>query len=418
MTNLGQFPNASFAPVNSEFRHSSSNGSYGMTFLVINITAGSLTEWRSVLGIDSGEFGKFGGTGAPPKAYRPRKEWADLIFTTNESLIMSTSLCYASYDSANLDIKAFGGHTNRTEPSPTYDVQSQSYNYSMVRRQLGQTPFGSQSLTPDDRGVLSISKRDSWLPGQGDDAKSNWLLNAVTLSFNVDPADAVNYLTASSASTNITTYLYDANSFSNAWSGFSRFSTDPSITALFQEIIQAYVGKHDIAFALQSILTVFSGMIYYDQLQRFNSPSQIQTTPFIVINRPHSKRGLVAVTIVLTFHLLLMSVILSLHQSKAALSTINNAWQTVAQIIRGDSLKLVHMAALATDSEVERKVTQERWTHRLVGLKLGNRSQRVRLVYRDAPSGLAKLMKNAPYKRKKLTARRRHSQVCLAKDVN
>ncbi|KAL8716636.1 MAG: hypothetical protein Q9225_006047 [Loekoesia sp. 1 TL-2023] len=399
MTYLGQFSNASSAPVQSEYRQASSSGQYGMAFLVVNVTAGSPREWKQVLGIDGGEFGEFGGTGAQPKAYRGRGEWADLLFTMNGSMVMSASLCYASYDSAILDITAFGGDLNRTEPSPVYEVNSQNYDYSSIRQQFGQILPGAEPLTIEDRGIFWISKRDSWLPGSGDYANCSWILQAVALTLNgdYDPADTVDYLTASSVSNNVTAYMYDEDSTSSEWNGILRFSPDRSVTALFQQILQA---NGNIAFALQSILTIFTSITYYDQLQRFNSPNQIQTTPFIIVNRPRSIQGLVAVTTVFGIHLLLMSMILYLFLSRSVLSTVGNAWQTLAQIMRGDALKLVQIAALATDSTVEEKVKQERWAKRLVGVRSTGRSRSVQLVDRDVPSGRA-MMKNAsPRKRK------------------
>ncbi|KAL8697513.1 MAG: hypothetical protein Q9224_002273 [Gallowayella concinna] len=396
---LGRFSNASFAPIHSEFRQASSNGSYGMAFLVINITTGSLLEWQAVLGTDADEFGTFGGTGAQPKAYRGRKEWADLLFTANESLVMSATLCHAAYDSAVLDVAASGGQSNRTEPTPRYSIHSKSNDYTTIRHQLGQKSHGPQPLTPEDRGILSISKRESWLPGQGDYPRSSWLADAVTLTLHGDPSYSFDYISASSSTENITANLYDASSSIYAWKGETRLSPDPSITALFQEILNS---RGDIAFALQSILTVFTGMVYYDQLERFNSPNEITTTPFIIISRPQSIRGITAVTVVLSIHLILMSVILHIFLSKTSLSTIGNSWQTLAQIARGDALELVNVAALSTDSAVEERVKQQRWKNRLVGLRLNKKSRKVKLVYRDSPSGLAKMMKNEPKKRRKV----------------
>ncbi|KAI4126852.1 MAG: hypothetical protein LQ338_003525 [Usnochroma carphineum] len=415
MSYLGQFPNSSFAPLQSELRQITSNSSYGMVFLVVNVTAGSPNEWRQVLGTDGGEYGTFGGTGAQPKAYRGHGEWADLLFTTNESTVMSASLCYASYDSAVLNITALGGDTNRTEPFPIYDVHSQSYDYTMVRRQLGQIPFGAQSLTAEDRGVFSISKRDSWLPGPGDYARSSWLSEPVTLDFDDDPADTFEYVTATSVSHNITAYIYNAPSTPNVWEGQLRLNPDPSVTALFQQILQ---GNGNIAFALQSILTIFAGMTYYDQLQRFNSPNKIRTTPIILVNRPRSVRGIVAVTTVLGIHFIVMSVILHLFLSRAVLSTLGNAWQTLAQIVRGDVLKLIKTAALATDKTVEDKMKQERWKNRLVGVRLCRHPESVELVYRDSPSGLGKMMKNAPYRRRRLIGRKQSHRVGLPKSAH
>ncbi|KAL9596021.1 MAG: hypothetical protein Q9219_006072 [cf. Caloplaca sp. 3 TL-2023] len=381
MTYLGQFSNVSSAPIESEFRQASSSGQYGMAFLVVNVTAGTPREWRQILGTDGGEFGEFGGTGAQPRAYRGRREWADLLFTENGSAVMSASLCYAAYDSAILDITAFGGDVNRTERSPVYETVSQNYDYSSIRQQFGQTPRGARPLTIEDRGVFWISKRDSWLPGLGDYANCSWLLEAVALRVDRvnDPTDTVEYLTASSVSKNVTAYMYDADSISNVWNGIVRFSPDPSVTALFQQILQA---NGNIAFALQSVLTIFTGIAYYDQLQRFNSPNQIQTTPLIIVNRPRSIRGLVAVTGVIGFHLLLMSVILYLFLSRSVLSTVGNAWQTVAQIMRGDALNLIGTAALATDNTVEEKLEQEGWSKRLVGVRVNDRSKGVQLVDR------------------------------------
>ncbi|KAL8787041.1 MAG: hypothetical protein Q9195_007946 [Heterodermia aff. obscurata] len=290
VTYLGQFPNASVAPMQSVVRQASSNVSYGMVFLVVNVTAGSSPDWLRLLGVDASEFGLFGGTGAQPKSYRGRKNWADLLFTANESLVMSASLCYASYDSAVLEITASGG-SNRTEPFATYDSQSQSYDYSSIRRQLGQTPYGLQSLKPEDRGVLSIMKRNSWQPGPNDYADSGWLLDAVELKLDGDPADTVDYLQASAVSNNMTAYLYNAVNPTSEWQGLVRLSPDPSVTGLFQQIL---TNGGDVAFALQSLLTVFTGMTYYDQLQQFNSPNKIETTPFIIVSNPINDRQLVA----------------------------------------------------------------------------------------------------------------------------
>lgn len=406
MTYLGQFPNASVAPIQSELRNSSSQVPYGMAFIVVNVTAGSVSEWQTLLGVDGGEFGSFGGTGAQPVYYRGRNEWADLLFTTNASLIMSTSLCYASYDSTVLSISASSG-SNRTEPSGLYNVQKQSYDYSSVRRQLGQGLSGQQLSSLEDRKVLILAERGSWMPGEGDYANSSWLSDAVELTLNGDPVDTAEYATASSYSENVTAYLYDAVNPISAWPGEARISSDPSISALFQEILQ---NQGSIAFALQSILSVFTGMVYYDQLQLFNSPNEINTTPFISVNRPQSIRGIVAVTTVLAIHLLLMALILHRFLFKATLSTIGNAWQTLAQVMRGDALELARMAALTTDNAVEAKVKQERWKYRLVGMRRCRRTKGMKIVYRDSPSGLAKMMIKTS-KRQKSTGQKSRARV-------
>lgn len=403
ITYLSTFSNASSAPVQSEFRPIASPGQYGMKFVVVNMTAGSVEEWSRVLGVDGGEFGTFGSSGATPTLYSNRQEWLDLLFTNNASLIMSVSLCYASYDTADLTIQA-SSDSNRTEPVPRYDPVKRKYDYSNIRSQLGQLPRDQQMQSADDRGVLSISKRKSWQPGVGDDANSSWLLDAVALTLVGDPVDTSYLETASSTATNITAYLYETDYvLRTSWAGEPRISTDPSMTALTQQILKDQRG---IASAIQSLLTVFTSMSYYDQLQQFNNADNITTTSFIVVSKPASLRGITAVTIVVSVHLLLIAYIIYQFLYSSSVSTIGNAWQTVAQVVQGDAKELINSARLATDSRVEDMVKEQRWKRRLVGLGVSADAADVELTYRDSPSGLAKLIRDERYERHKLTRRR------------
>ena len=403
MTYLGTFPNASSAPVHSELRPLTSRGQYGMGFVVVNLTAGSPAEWQTVLGVDGGEFGTFGTSGVGPVLYSSRQEWLDLIFTKNASLIMSVSLCYSSYDTAGLAIQAFSG-SNRTEPMPRYDPLKQNYDYSGIRSQLGQLPNGQQAQILDERGVLSLSERDSWNPGVGDDANSSWLINAVALTLVDDLVDSQTFETATSTGNNITAHLYAADDYSTlVWPGEPRLGTDASTTALFQQIVKDQRG---IASAIQSLLTVFTSMLYYDQLQQFNYANNISMTSFVVVSKPASVRGLTAVTIVASVHLLLIAYIVYRFHSKSSVSTVGNAWQTVAQVMQGDAKVLVDGAGFATDSKVEEAVKMQRWKRRLVGIRRSPNGIGVELTHNDSPGGLGKMMRDATYKKHKLRRRR------------
>lgn len=405
MTYLGPFANASLAPVQSELQTPTSTDQYGMAFMVVNLTAGTASEWARLLGVDSTEFGTFGSPGAAPLYQSNRREWLDLLFTQNASLIMSTSICYASYDTAILAIEA-SSNTNRTEPVATYNVQSKSYDYSNIRLQLGQNSPAHMNPSLDDRGVLLITKRSSWKPGIGDYPNASWVQNAVMLNVDGDPVD---YEIASSAETNITAYLYDGYNPVAAWPGEARIGTDPSTTALFQQILRE---QGSIAFAIQSILTVFTGMTYYDQLQQFNNVDDINTTAFVIVSHPSSVRGITAVTVVVSVHLLLIATVIRRFISQSTLSTIGNAWQTIAQIQQagGDTETMVQNAALATDGEVEATVEEQRWQRRLAGLRLSEDHTSVELIHRDSPVRLAKMMKDARYRRRRLLRRRLDSR--------
>ena len=393
MTFLSTFSNASTAPVRSELRPLASPSQYGMQFVVVNVTAGTPLEWQQVLSIDGGEFGNFGATGAAPVLYSSRHEWLDLLFTKNASLIMSVSLCYASYDTMDLTIHAWGD-SNRTEPLPKYDLLKRNYDYSNVRSQLGQTPNGQQMQSPEKRGVLSLLKRNSWEPGVGDDANSSWLLNATQLSLVGDPVDSQYQSTVSlTPSPNITAYFYSASAYSmEVWPAIQRLNTDPSMTTLFQELLKDNRG---IASALQSLLTVFTSISYYDQLPQFNNANKITTTSFILVSKPTSVRGIMAVTIVASVHLLLVAYIIYRFLISSSVSTVGNAWQTIAQVDQGDAKELVDSARLATDDKVENYIQEQRWKHRFVGLRASADNTDVELTYSGSLSGLAKLMKHA-----------------------
>ena len=125
-----------------------------------------------MLGNDGGEFGDFGAAGVAPVLYINRQEWLDLLCTKNASLIMSVSLCYASYDTTDLAVQVSSG-SNRTEPVPRYDPLKRNYDYSNIRSQLGQIHNGQQMQSPDECGILSLSKRGSWEPIPEDDANSS-----------------------------------------------------------------------------------------------------------------------------------------------------------------------------------------------------------------------------------------------------
>ena len=241
-------------------------------------------------------------------------------------------------------------------------------------------------------GGFSLSKRDSWEPGVGDDAISSWLLDAVQLSFVGDPVDT-QYLdtVTSTPSTNITAYFYSAIEDSmQAWQAIQRLNTDLSMTALFQQILR----DQGTAYALQSLLAVFTSKSYYDQLQQFNNANNITTTSFIVVSKPTTVSGLTAVTIVASVHLLLVAYIIYQFSFSSSVSTIGNAWQAVAQVDQGDAKELVDSARLATDNKVEDIMKTQRWKRRFVGLRASADNTDVELTHKDSLSGLAKLIKN------------------------
>jgi hypothetical protein len=154
---IASFSNSSTAPIESVFQSPNSKNPYGMAYVAVNISLGSVQEWIRTVGIDAGEFNQFGTAGYSPVLVDDNHgEWNQLLFTQNASLRLSVSLCFSSMDSAVLDLHG-SSRVNRTEPSPEYLVDTRSYSYKKIRQQLGQSTRGTGSLTLEDRGVLALS---------------------------------------------------------------------------------------------------------------------------------------------------------------------------------------------------------------------------------------------------------------------
>jgi len=149
---------------------------------------------------------------------------------------------------------------------------------------------------------------------------------------------------------------------------------DPSMISLVQEILHS---GGSIAFTMQSIITILTGLAYYDQLVQFNDLSNITQTDFISVTAPVKKRGLIAVSVVLGAHLvLILGIILPLFLKQTTVSTLGNAWQAVAQVYGDKTKEMLDKAPLAVDSVVEEMVKRPEGkkgklkNHEIVGIGL------------------------------------------------
>ena len=366
----GNFVNSSMAPMASVFRSNTSTLSYGMTYLALNVSSGTDLTWPAVIGQDTGEFDGFANDGYPASNIVDRGEWQDLLWTSNGSLTLSVSLCYAALDAVDLHIDAFGP-TNRTEPNPAYDPTMQIYRYDAIRQQFGQTrDRNDYTQSPAQRGIVLLTPPSSWQvpPNTTDKIEgASFIREALDMGAGVFGS----YITMdlSSKGFNYSGFLHDSEpttSTSKTWSSYARILADPSVSALIQEILQQ---GGSIAFAVQSLITAFAGMTYYDQLEQFNQVSSISQTPYVVFNVPRHKRGLIAVTIVVGIHSSLILIIFYLFLTKSSLSAMGNAWQTLAQVRGVEVGLLLDKAPLATDDKVEAEVVVKHgWKERMVVL--------------------------------------------------
>jgi hypothetical protein len=360
----------------SEFETTTSfqpNSNSGAQYLVLNVSSGTLEDWSQVTHID---FNDNTGVIQPPfsSAFPPVREegngeWLDLFFQDDSAARLSVSLCYAAFDSADLDIHAFSS-TNRTESVGSFDAKTSVYRYDSLRQQLGQTKNGSwiEGMS-EQRGILELASRPDWRPGSqpgdyirpmtpkdkdSDEPYISFLLNGAkfegTSPFEFSDPN-VGWLQP-----NWTAVLdFERGgvlSDSAVSSGYavSDIYPDPSFSSLLQDILQ---NGGDIAHAVSSLITVVSGSTYYDQLGQFNGIGNTTQTMFVSVLTPQHRRGYVAVLVVTLLHLQLAGMCLLLFLMRTKVSSIGNSWQTLAQVKDPRTGRLLDLGTLATDGEVE-----------------------------------------------------------------
>ena len=359
------------------------NYAYGDAYLVLNISSGSELDWASVISEEDSRYGNVLGSGTSPLswgAHGPHNEWYDLIYANDASLNLSVSLCYTAFDTADLSV-TISGPQNRSEPTPSYDGARNSYDYSSVRLQLGQTDGGHVSYDPhnlDARGVLSLENRSSWLP---DPSKGDYRFSGQTVTETCWITDFANMAGPIqqtqfnyAAGYDWTSFLWNGQREPGSWVDVNSIWADPSMISLVQEIVHS---GGSIAFTMQSIITILTGLAYYDQLLQFNDLSNITQTDFISVTAPVKKRGLIAVSVVLAAHLvLILGIILPLFLKQTTVSTLGNAWQAVAQVYGDKTKEMLDKAPLAVDSVVEETMKRPEGkkgrlkNHEIVGIGL------------------------------------------------
>lgn len=172
---------------------------------------------------------------------------------------------------------------------------------------------------------------------------------------------------------NYTTFLTTVVKESQTWRGLPYITADPSIVALVQEILNNGGG---IVFALQSILTVLSGLAYYDQMLQFNGVDDVSQQAFAVATVRKHVRGIIAVLIVVGVHVVLVGVILSLFLLTTRYSTVGNAWMSVAQVYGECTRDVLDRGKVWNDDVVERFMNGGR---EMAGVKGGEDGTAIRV---------------------------------------
>ena len=340
---------------------SESSTSYGTAYLMVNVTKGTSSIWRAVTEASSS------GSGVKPPQYSTSGEWLDLIYS-NGALVLSVTLCYSSFDTADLPVK-ISSTANRTETTPIFDFDSSTYTFNALREQYGQ--YGN-TLSPEQRGVLRLDKQD-WVANQSETPPVEpYMRDFTNLGGPKGEGNDPNY----------TCLLWEGSTPGVASNiNFQWLDPDLMHTWLFQEIVQS---GGSIAFALQSLITLLSSMAYYDQLGQFDNRALISQTQFVTANTPQRYRGFVAVATVLLVHLMLLGIIVTMFLNGTHYSMLGNSWQSVSQAVTSETEAYLAIASMKVDDEVKSKMKDDGVQSLRIGIDQIDGSNRVGVVrYED-----------------------------------
>lgn len=302
------------------------SGNYGTSYLILNITLGSEETWAAITR---------GAPAAPPE-YGESGEWLDLVYSKG-SLVLGVTLCFSAFRTADIPV-TISSPSNRTEPTTSFDFSKSIYEFSAIRKQLGQGPN-----TPhvEKRGVLQLEKSPSWL------ADPSELPPPLTEPFVRDFANMRGPLNDGNTA-NYTAFLWQAPAPLNQTP--PSLLPDPMHMWLFQEIVTT---GGSIAFALQSLITVLSGMAYYDQIAQFDHNQTAEVVYFVTANVPQTYWGFSAVCAVLLVHMSVVAVVVVIFAQESRFSMLGNTWQGLSQVVNQETREYIEAASMMTDSEVK-----------------------------------------------------------------
>jgi hypothetical protein len=265
------------------------------------------------------------------------------------------ALCYTAWDTATLDVE-MSSDTNRTEPVAHWSRKQHFYTMPNITQQLGTTNPSIHSGTDiRDRHILQLKARYSWIPVKAD------LGPKVAMPFVQAYADlSGNSLNPGlQMAANWTALLTNHNPIkdrtASLLSALNIVAADDTLARLFDNFMET--SNNSIAHAFSALITVLSGMAYYDELPLFHAEASVTQSFFTDVLFPQRKGGFWVVVVVVLLHtLLIVAVALAffLHSKK---SFVGSYWYSAIQLLSKNTEELFATCSLRTDKEVRRELS-------------------------------------------------------------
>ncbi|KAJ9606152.1 hypothetical protein H2200_009113 [Cladophialophora chaetospira] len=243
---------------------------------------------------------------------------------------------------------------SRVEPFLKYDLKKRLFPTDSIRTQLGATSSPGSS---DSRGILSLTSAQEIL-AEVDKLRNYWSGNLPEGTPNT-PTDPWNVF-------NRTTYPWITPMAFYSLTNLAMClgcNTDPSsdypqastiLSTLFSDTIAA---TNSPALALQAVLTSVLRMAYYAFLPTFDAQSEVTVTSFSAAQVPLRTRGFWAVFGITTGHFVLCVMALIGFIAFTQVSSLKNAWQTVAHVTENtETMQILKTVGDKDDGEVAKGI--------------------------------------------------------------
>ncbi|OCL10018.1 hypothetical protein AOQ84DRAFT_402876 [Glonium stellatum] len=389
--------------------------SWGPTYLIIrSYDEPTLSALKNESDVVTGA-----GENASPQLMPTDTEWLQMSMSLNVTdsdavtrmfnHALNVSLCYTSWQTANLNVHMFSSNEDmRNEAQVRFQNLSLDavnstgfqapYSFAEVRGQMG---LLSQVTTPEQRGILELSNQ-SWVSIPDDAypiqqqppvqafadmsglglrntmphelALAHWFNNSTTNSSVVIDPD-LSYFESSRLAGNWTAVLADSSLGLVFGSNINNATLpDPALSSFF---IEAMGTNGSIASTMSSLLTILSGMAYYDQFPAYTKTGNATLVFFTNVLYPQSYRGFAAVVILVLIQVLIYTIITTLFVWRTKFTLLGNDWTAVAQVSAPETEEILRASTLITDKEVNINLGDKGRKHIRVGIGMHDDGERL-----------------------------------------
>jgi hypothetical protein len=242
-----------------------------------------------------------------------------------------------------------GSEKTLTEPTQHWDPKSGLYTTPRVTEQL----LSTSNLSKSDRQILTLTGKSSWVPLPEDVGPINAMpfvqayadLSGISLSPNTGMTG--NYTTI------MTKDSFTQEGYRYLPEGAPVKFADDTLVWLFDSVME---NSSSIAHSVSALITVLSGMAYYDQLPRFQAVTNATQVFFTDVLFPQNFGGYWTIFITVAVHTALVIAVTAVFMKRSQVSFVGNHWHAVIQLVSSQTVSLFEGNSVSTDHEMRRQL--------------------------------------------------------------